>query len=135
MKNPSWFLPILFLALVFSCNKEEDNPTNSTSGPTPEVETTEKILVGSVSAIFSGKIIRDHGSLVSERGFCWDTMPAPTIASSKLSLGKGAGSFEGTVEGLQGNTEYYLRTYGTSSNGTGYGNTFVLQLKQHLCFL
>lgn len=50
------------------------------------------------------------GSSVSERGFCYSTSPAPTIANSTVPAGSGAGNFWASISWPAPGT-YYIRVY------------------------
>ena len=60
-----------------------------------------------------GSIV-DGGSVISERGICWNTSPNPTIANFKAT-----GSIP-TMASLTPNTIYYVRAYASNPLGTGY---------------
>ena len=75
------------------------------------------------SATSGGNVIGNGGGIVTERGVCWSTTPAPTIAlSTKTSDGSGIGLFSSSITGLTAKTTYYIRAYATNGEGTGYGN-------------
>lgn len=74
------------------------------------------------SATCSGEITSDGGTIVTSRGLCWSTNEQPTVDSNKLVLGSGTGSFSGSLTGLTAATSYFVRAYGTNSQGTAYGN-------------
>ncbi|MCX6249987.1 MAG: fibrobacter succinogenes major paralogous domain-containing protein [Bacteroidetes bacterium] len=57
-------------------------------------------------------------------GVCWSTSPNPTINNQRTIETKpynSFGEFGSYVTGLNPNTFYYIRAYGTNSYGTGYG--------------
>lgn len=74
------------------------------------------------SATCSGEIGSDGGTIVTSRGLCWNTSEQPTVDNNKIVLGSGTGSFSGSLTGLTAATVYYVRAYGTNSQGTAYGN-------------
>ena len=82
---------------------------------TGEVETT------AVTANVTGTVTNDGYSEVTERGFCWDTLPNPTVSGAHSSNGTGFGAFSQLIVNLQPATTYYVRAYATNSAGTGYG--------------
>jgi uncharacterized protein (TIGR02145 family) len=89
----------------------------------PTLTTTAITVISSTTASSGGYISSDGGALVKERGVCWSTSPAPTIAlTTKSSDGTGMGTFSSTISGLTPNTTYYVRAFATNSVGTAYGN-------------
>jgi hypothetical protein len=74
------------------------------------------------SAISGGNVTSDGSSPVTVSGFCWSTNPNPTISNNILNVSSGIGSFNATITGLNGNTNYYVRAFATNSSGTAYGN-------------
>ncbi|HOG37272.1 MAG TPA: FISUMP domain-containing protein, partial [Paludibacteraceae bacterium] len=87
-----------------------------------DVTTTEVTAVTQTSATSGGKISSEGGAIVSNRGVCWSTKHAPTIADNKTSDGTGVGGFTTAISGLTPNTTYYVRAYATNSAGTEYGS-------------
>jgi uncharacterized protein (TIGR02145 family) len=81
--------------------------------------TVTNIMQG--SAISTGNVISEGGTPVVARGFCWDTIPHPTTASSHSINGSGPGTFQGVITGLVQNKTYYVRAYATNSKGDAYG--------------
>lgn len=77
--------------------------------------------VSSTSAIAGGEITYDGKDVITERGVCWSTSPAPTIMDSKTVDGAGPGSFVSNVSNLSPGTDYYLRAYAINSVGISYG--------------
>ncbi|MDD4148795.1 MAG: GEVED domain-containing protein, partial [Bacteroidales bacterium] len=62
------------------------------------------------------------GCTVTARGVCWGTSANPTLGAGNYTTdGTGTGTFTSTITGLFGNTLYYVRSYATNGNGTGYG--------------
>ena len=89
----------------------------------PNVSSTTVSSIEKTSAASGGNVIANGGGIVTERGVCWSTTPAPTIAlSTKTSNGSGIGLFTSTITGLTAKTTYYVRAYATNGDGTGYGN-------------
>ncbi len=87
------------------------------------------VVTGGVSSItqtdskVSGIVTSDGGSPIISRGFVWSTNPNPTISlSTKTSDGIGVGTYSSSITGLNPNTKYFVRAYGSNSAGTGYGD-------------
>lgn len=79
-------------------------------------------LITDSSAISGGSIWNSGGSLVTQRGICFGTTPAPTTANTTVISGSGTGSFTSNLSGLSPTTTYYVRAYAINSAGTAYGN-------------
>jgi uncharacterized protein (TIGR02145 family) len=97
--------------------------TFTTSGSVPTIVTSEVSQITHIHAFCGGTIISDGGIATTSRGVCWSTSPNPTISDNKTSdlFGLSPGYFPSFISGLNANTIYYLRAYGTNSSGTGYG--------------
>jgi hypothetical protein len=93
------------------------NPTNNL----PTVSTSPITNISSVSGVSGGVVSSQGNSVVTARGVCWSTSPNPTLSNSFTTDASGTGSFTSTLNGLTGNTTYYVRAYATNSSGTSYG--------------
>ena len=96
--------------------------TFGTSPVLPSLTTDNITYITYTTAHGGGYITNDGGSIVTERGICWNTAENPTISNNKSVLGDGTGPFENTISGLAPNTMYYVKAYATNSAGTQYGN-------------
>ncbi len=85
--------------------------------------------VGSTFAKADGEVSSDGDGFVIERGFCWDTVPAPTTSKFKSSNGGGEGKFNSNISSLLPETRYYLRAYAINETGTSYSNEIVFTTK------
>ena len=83
----------------------------------------------STSVSAGGNITNDGGGNIVSRGVCWSITSNPTIANNKTIDGSGIGSFTSALNGLTGNTTYYLRAYATNGVGTFYGNQITFTTK------
>lgn len=88
----------------------------------PLVTTTEITSITATSAIGAGNVIFDGNSTIISRGFCWSTLPNPTILNSLTDEGPGVEEFTSSISGLVPSMTYYIRAYATNTTGTGYGN-------------
>ncbi|MCX6244290.1 MAG: fibrobacter succinogenes major paralogous domain-containing protein [Bacteroidetes bacterium] len=116
-------LAILLVSLILAAGCKKKNEDSVVTGPVPVVVTVNhsNLLLSTVH--FSGSITSDGGVFVTKRGFCWSSANQnPTIQNDSMVFGNGAGSFNGTLTGLKGQTNYYVRAFATNSNGTGYGS-------------
>jgi hypothetical protein len=106
------FLLVLILTFGSSCKKK-----------VPPSVTTNSVTEISYTTAVSGGNVTDEGSApVLSRGTCWSTTENPTIENSKTSDAAGSGTFTSNIDMLSPNTAYYVRSYATSGDGTGYGN-------------
>ena len=81
--------------------------------------------VGYTFVRLSAGVISAGDAPVRERGFCWSTIPNPSILNSPyVDLGAGTGSFNAECTGLEPNRKYYVRAY--AGNHT-YGYTYSPQ--------
>lgn len=117
------FILILLTGLVITqaCKKKSDE--TPVAGPVPVLTTTAYSNVLLSTAKLSGNITSDGGTFVTKRGFCWSSSAQnPTIQNDTIVSGNGAGFYSGAIKGLKGQTTYYVRSFATNSNGTGYGS-------------
>jgi hypothetical protein len=96
----------------------------------PTITTKAVTGITSNSATFGGSISNANGNQIMERGIVYSTSPNPTLASNKIVIGNGIGTFD-TITSmnfqyphfLQPNTAYYVRAYAvTENNISAYGN-------------
>lgn len=89
----------------------------------PEVSTDEVNEITATQALVSGTVINAGNGTVTQRGFCWDSQPNPTLENSMgySAAGSGLGEFSSTISGLTENTNYYVAAYATNEKGTAYG--------------
>lgn len=65
-------------------------------------------------------------SSIIESGFCWSTTNSvPTVADSKKQVTASGRAFATTIDGLRGNTTYYVRAYAVNEQSTGYSDTVI----------
>ncbi len=122
----------LYYARAYATNREGtvygEQVTFTTLAPTVPVLTTSGLKSVTLTTASSvGDILNDGGVPVTERGVCWNTTGSPTIEGSHSSDGSGTDLFSSTLTDLTVGTTYYVRSYATNSQGTGYSNqiTFV----------
>ncbi len=101
--------------------------TTSPVGLAVLTTTVPTLITGSATtALSGGNITSDGGGSVTERGVCWGTSAAPTIAGSHLANGSGTGIFTVTMTGLTEATIYHVRAYAVNSAGPAYGNEVTI---------
>ncbi len=74
------------------------------------------------SAQSGGSVSSDGGAEIIAKGVCWSTNPDPTVDNNKTNDGIGVGTFTSNLIGLNPNTTYYVRAYGTNAAGVSYGD-------------
>ncbi len=85
-----------------------------------------------IGAKSGGMISSDGGAVITAKGICYDTIPAPKLNSNSISNsatydGSGPSNFTSVMSKLISNTTYYVRAYATNSNGTAYGNEVIIK--------
>jgi uncharacterized protein (TIGR02145 family) len=113
-----WIYPFILMVMVLmltnSCKKDK--------AEVPELTTAAVTNIMQKTANCGGNITSDGEASVTARGVCWSTAQTPTISDNKTTDGSGTGSFVSNITGLTANTTYYVRSYATNSEGTGYGS-------------
>lgn len=91
--------------------------------PTVETEEPQVGIGGNVA--FSGTILAEGMSPVTEAGFLWSTEEEPTLETPKSShrnlFEEGATEYAMTLGNMRGSTTYYVRLYAKNEYGTSYG--------------
>ena len=96
----------------------------------PTIETNPDATSTALTINAGGKVIDNGGFAVTERGVCYSaTNSEPTISDAFVISGKGNGSFNVAIAGLNASTKYYLRAYATNGNGTAYGEVISIITK------
>ena len=103
-------------------NTDIRNFTTEHAVVAPTVVTIPITSVTSSSAISGGTVTDNGGADILEKGVCWSISQNPTIADSHTSDGTGSGAYVSALTDLLPNTLYYVRSYATNSETTGYGN-------------
>jgi hypothetical protein len=87
----------------------------------PEAVTADPAPTGSTTAVLGGEVTREGHAPVLDRGVCWATQPLPDFHDNCRSMGSGLGSFSREIDGFTPGVIYYVRAYGESDIGTGWG--------------
>lgn len=115
-------LAVLIAAVLFSaCTKETADVRYS-----PSLATSQLLNVTSNSATVVGFVV-SKGDGYSEKGVCYGTAPAPTIANTKVAYtgASTAATFNVALTGLTYATKYYARAYATTqASVTIYGDEY-----------
>lgn len=92
----------------------------------PDVSTNAVSSITFNSLVITGTTISNGTSPIINRGFCWSSMPNPTLSNFFSVNGNILGDFSANVTNLMPNTIYYLRSYATNNEGTTYGNQLTI---------
>ena len=126
-------LYLLLTVLIVACSGEDggdnqDNNDGDTNGDSNDT-TCEYVLntlavtnIGENIATLNGMISNDSSCEfpITEQGFVYATNIQPTIASAKVNVNGTVVTT--TLENLEPNTTYYVRTFLTNALGEFYGN-------------
>ncbi len=105
------------------------NEVTFQSGPVqiPEIGTDRVSSITATSAASGGIIYYDGGSIVTSNGVCWSTDSSPTLEDPHSVDESVSEHYFSLLNGLTGNTTYYLRAYAINSAGTAYGNELTFK--------
>ncbi|MBN1650163.1 MAG: fibrobacter succinogenes major paralogous domain-containing protein [Bacteroidales bacterium] len=115
----SFLLSLLFPLLLVGCKKDEESTTSA-----PVLGETEISVITTSFGNCISEIISLGSSDITAKGFCWSSYPLPTIddfISTNSSGDLDAGFYSGIFNGFELNTTYYIRSWATNADGTGYG--------------
>ena len=70
-----------------------------------------------VNATASGQ-----GEVLLAKGICWGTSENPTISNNYALSNSTSNTYSYTISNLNYGTQYYIRAFGTNSNGTSYSS-------------
>ncbi len=92
--------------------------------------TTDKVEVNGTSVIAHGQLLDISETGIISYGFCWDTLPEPTLNSAVYYMPQTAqrGAFNATIDNLEPYKTYYIRAFLSGQNETIYGNTLATTL-------
>ena len=122
MKQNIFLYAVLSLFTITTATGCDKHSESTLSDYAIRVETAEVTAIASDNAISGGRIIGEK-QVVTEFGICWATTDNPTV-SDNHSVGAGnANSFACYATELSASTNYYVRAYAATPNGTVYGQT------------
>lgn len=106
--------------LFAACTKE-----NAEVRLDPKLATTQLLNITSNAATVVGFVVAE-GDGFTEKGVCYNTVTAPTIANNKVAFTGQAttATFNVILTGLAYATKYFARAYATGSTGTIYGEEY-----------
>lgn len=115
-------LPTAVLLIVGSFAACSGDKSTGSDPRMPSVTTAAVIEITESTAICGGSVDAEEGKVVTARGVCWNTGPAPTVLDSRTIDGSGTGSFVSQITGLGPGTAYYTRAYAISGSSIVYGD-------------
>jgi uncharacterized protein (TIGR02145 family) len=95
--------------------------TTTLTGVAPSVATNAVTDVTDTTAICGGNVVAEGTSPVVIRGVCWSTSSNPVATDPHTNDGSGTGEFTTEITGLNPGTQYFVRAFATSNEGTAYG--------------
>ena len=121
------FVMICQLAVVSSCKKDSNTPSNVN----PDLATVSTDSVKGItfySALVVSTVLKEGKSAVTGMGVAYGKNPNPTVVADKNVpyTSFGVGTFSTVLDDLESGTTYYVRAYATNAAGTAYGNQLVL---------
>lgn len=114
----NFLLSVVLFVILAGCSSGDDSSELDTS--LPGVQLTNISNISSNSALASGNVVSQGGSIVNARGFVWGTSSNPDLGDNTVNVGDGMGSFAGNIANLEPGTIYFVKAFATSSNGTSY---------------
>ncbi|HMO61000.1 MAG TPA: gliding motility-associated C-terminal domain-containing protein [Ferruginibacter sp.] len=113
----------VYIRLQFSGNLNVTSIDFLNNATEPVVSTAAATGVSCTTLTFNGSVDDDGGFAQVTRGFVYSTTnTTPTLADDVITdAGNSTGAFSATLTDLPQGTTYYVRAYGTTSMGTGYG--------------
>ena len=83
-------ITIGFVFLYQSCLNDPFMPEEFLNATIPSVETLKVTNKTATTITISGNVLRENGTEVTERGFCWSTGDSPKVtADNKIEVGEG----------------------------------------------
>ncbi|MDR2232323.1 MAG: hypothetical protein LBE56_04265 [Tannerella sp.] len=121
-----FFFICLIAACWTGCIEDNDIPRDNVTGAQKPVLSEIKFLKKTATTItFEGEVANNNGYALIERGICWGTSESLDIAidSHKPYQDNNDGTFQLTIDNLQGGTQYYFCLYAVNKAGAGYGKS------------
>lgn len=123
-----YILPVLFLTALCSCEKDElprSNPLDISAGGgasgLPFVADGSIEDVYANGAVFTGQVVREGCTTVTERGVCYNYSGNPSVSYYRIFGGTGGGPYQCNFSGLVPGFTYYVRAYAINGCGIQYG--------------
>jgi hypothetical protein len=97
-------------------------------GPVPTLSSTTTTVTtvnSTIANVNGGGVTNNGGSSIISSGIVYSTSSNPTLGGGSTMITNNSGNTStvtAKLTGLTPGTIYYIRTYATNANGTGYGN-------------
>lgn len=112
------FIAALLITIFPSCKKEKIKSCI--------ISSTQATIQGDGSVYMEALIDQDN-SVECEYGFCYDTNEGPLLTANSISAIRNGYKISSSFPpAFNASAQYYFRPWGTSSNGSFYGNTITL---------
>lgn len=103
-----------------------DRKEFATSSGKPALASLVKEATGYTEATFRAEVTSIGDAPVTARGFCYGTEEWLEVGKNDtIQCGTGAGSFLGTIKGLESQKKYYVRAFAINKYGIGYSDETV----------
>jgi outer membrane protein assembly factor BamB len=119
----------IFVMLLLGCKNPSDvdlnNPYDAESAAfisSPDLKTVDISDLRVPRAVSGGIFLNDYGYDVIEKGVCWSTEENPGISDECTEDGSGKSDYQSTLNDLEFNKKYYVRSYAKNKNEVVYGN-------------
>jgi len=113
---------VAFFSILFTNCQKESAGINTTVNQDIKLSNTTVSAITQIRATITATIASNGGNAITERGVCYDTVPNPTVSSTKKTNDTTTvDSFSVRITQLKPNKTYYARAYASNSKGTGYG--------------
>lgn len=112
MKRMQDFIALMLVSLAIvslGCKKVDNN--NQNHEVTLSLTTMEPYDITQTSAMCGCEVTVSENFSLAELGICWDTVRNPTVNGAHLFTNNWSGSFTCSLDGLEPNTKYYVRSY------------------------
>ena len=122
MKNNIKIIAVLALFFaMYSCKKTDSGTGIHVNPALSTVTTNDATNITHDSAVIGGNITNDGGTLVTEAGICYNTIPGVTIDDNRMKKYTISGNFSMQLKGLSLLTTYYYRAYAINEKGVTLG--------------
>lgn len=123
MKRMQDFIALMLVSLAIvsiGCKKVDNN--NQNHEVTLSLTTMEPYDITQTSAMCGCEVTVSENFSLAELGICWDTVRNPTVNGAHLFTNNWSGSFTCSLDGLEPNTKYYVRSYALQGVMYYYGD-------------
>jgi hypothetical protein len=115
------FLNFLLVITLIGCTSE-DAENNDPVENLPVIQTKIVTSITANSAQSGGEIIDEGSSSLLNKGICWSTSENPTIDDNVNIATELSTSFDSSLNDLEPETTYFVRSFATNDTGIAYGN-------------